>query len=110
MAIRTELTGMLPAVITAIEALLSDMEALNPQVVKGYDASAGVDNYFYWGVACRIQCSDMSVLRKAAESAGFLWLSDEGDLAYARGLSIEDFQTYRVNGNLELTPEEKEGM
>jgi len=107
--IRTELTGMLPATIRKIEELLDVSIPLNPQVVKGYDSTAGKDSYYYWGAACRIQCADMAALKASAEALGFLWLSDDGDMAYTNGLTIEDFQTFRVNGNLELTPE-KEGM
>jgi hypothetical protein len=51
----------------------------------------------------------MEALKTEAEDLLILWLSDDGDMAYTNGLSIDDFQTYRVNGNLELTPE-KEGM
>ena len=107
--IRAEFTGMLPGAIEKFEGLLSKMAKLGPRVIKGYDASAGRDNFAYWGVACRIQCAKMADLKKAAVALGFLWLSDDGDLAYTDGLSIDDFQTFRVNGNLELMPE-KEGM
>lgn len=106
--IRTELTGMLPAVIKKTEELLAAAATLSPQVVKGYDSTAAKDSFAYWGAACRIQCVDMKTLKEAAENLGFSWLSDDGDLAYTNGLSIDDFQTYRVNGDLELTPEKEE--
>lgn len=106
--IRTELTGMLPGAIRRFEELLITTADLDPQVVKGYDSTAGKDNFAYWGVACRIQCTDMAVLKASAGKLGFLWLSDEGDLAYTDGLSIDDFQTFRVNGDLELTSEKEE--
>ncbi len=108
MAIRTELTGMLPAAIDKVEELLLEVEALDPQITKGYDASAGKDSFYYWGVACRIQCTDMEALKESAELLQFLWLSDDGDIAYTGGLSIDDFQTFRVNGALELVPEKEE--
>lgn len=107
--IRKEFTGMLPGAIEKFEELLYAAAALEPKVVAGYDASKGKDSYFYWGAACRIQCEDMEVLKAAADELLILWLSDEGDLAYTNGMSIDDFQTFRVNGNLELMPE-KEGM
>jgi hypothetical protein len=107
--IRKEFTGMLPAAIDKFEELLADSADLNPVVVSGYDATAGHDSFFYWGVACRITADDMATLRTAAEALSILWLPDDGDIAYTDGLSIDDFQTYRVNGNLELMPE-KEGM
>ena len=106
--IRREFTGMLPAVIDKFEELLADVAELNPVVVSGYDVTAGRDSFFYWGVACRIQCEDMTELKSAAEAISILWLSDDGDMAYTDGLSIDDFQTYRVNGNLDLVPEGEE--
>lgn len=107
MMIRTELTGMLPAAIRAVEELLETTADLNPKVVRGYDSTAEKGSYFYWGVACRIQSSAPTKLKAAAKKIGFLCLNDEGDLAYTDGLSIDDFQTYRVNGELELTPEKE---
>lgn len=107
--IRAEFTGMLPGAIVKFEELLNAAADLNPQVVKGYDAASGKESFYYWGVACRIQCDDPDALRAECERLGFLWLSDDGDIAYTGGLSIDDFQTYRVNGNLEWMPE-KEGM
>jgi hypothetical protein len=100
---------MLPAAIEKFEELLEKVADLEPKILKGYDASAGKASFFYWGAACRIQCEDMEALKTEAEDLLILWLSDDGDMAYTNGLSIDDFQTYRVNGNLELTPE-KEGM
>lgn len=107
--IRQEFTGMLPGAIEKFEELLEKVADLEPKILRGYDASAGRDSYFYWGVACRIQCADMETLKAEAENLMILWLSDDSDLAYTNGLSIDDFQTYRVNGNLELMPE-REGM
>lgn len=108
MAIRMELTGMLPAVIVKVEELLQMAAALDPVVTKGYDPGAGKGSFFYWGAACRVECVDMKALKSAAQKLGFLWLSETGDLAYTDGLSIDDFQTFRVNGDLELTSEKEE--
>ena len=105
--IRQELTGMLPAAISRFGELLEKVAGLEPKIVSGYDASKGKGSFFYWGVACRIQCTNMEVLKAEAEGLSILWLSDDGDMAYTDGLSIDDFQTYHVNGNLELTPEGK---
>lgn len=105
MSIRQKFTGMLPGAIEKFEELLAAVEASDSTVIKGYDPSAGQDSFFYWGAACQIQCADMAQLRTAAEGMGITWLSGDGEMAYANGLTIEDFQTYRVNGVLELTPE-----
>ena len=105
--IRQEFTGMLPAAISRFEELLEKVADLDPKVVKGYDTSAGRDSFAHWGVACRIHCTDMEGLKVEAEGLSILWLSDDGDMVYTDGLSIDDFQTYRVNGNLELEPEKE---
>lgn len=105
--IRREFTGMLPAAIAQFEALLSDVAGLNPKVEQGYTSTAGADSFFHWGAACRISCDDMAALKTAAESLGVTWLSDAGDMAYTNGLNINDFKTFRVNGDLVLTPEEE---
>jgi|GEM_PF-1082127 len=110
MAIRTEFTGMLPVAISKFEELLDVAKALNPKIVKGYDSTAGKDSYFYWGCACQITCSDMDALKVLAESLDILWADDDsGEMAFTNGLDIDDFKTYRVNGNLELTEEMKMG-
>jgi len=106
--IRREFTGMLPGAINKFEELLERVKDLEPKILTGYDAAAGRDSFAYWGVACRIQCTDMEALKAAAADLLILWRSDDGDLAYTDGLSIDDFQTYRVNGNLELMPEREE--
>lgn len=102
---RREFVGMLPGAIEKFQELLGATEGIDPTVIKGYDSSAGIGSFFYWGAACRIQCADMAQIRTAAEGMGITWLSDEGEMAYTNGLTIEDFKTYRVNGVLELTPE-----
>ena len=105
--VRREFTGMLPGAIEKFEELLNVAQDLDPKVAKGYDVSAGKDSFYSWGVACQIQCKDMEALRAIAEDLSILWLSDVGDMAYTNGLSIDDFQTFRVNGNLEWMPEEE---
>ena len=109
MTIRKEFTGMLPGAIQKFEELLTAVAELNPVVAKGYDVTQGKDSFFYWGVACRITVApdDMDELKAEAEGLGITWLSDNGDMAYTNGLTIEDFKTYRVNGDLELTPEKE---
>ena len=108
MAIRQELTGMLPGAIQKFEELLVAVAELNPVIAKGYDCTTGKDSFYYWGVACRITVApdDMDDLEAAAEELGIIWLGD-GDMAYTNGLTIEDFKTYRVNADLELTPEKE---
>ena len=106
--IRRELAGMLPAVIEKVEELLASASALNPVVVSGYDATRDEDSLAHWGVACRITSDKPAALKTKATALGFLWLSGNGDVAYTNGLTIDDFKTFRVNGELELTPEKKE--
>ena len=106
--IRKELTGMLPGAIVKVEELLESAAALNPVVIRGYDAAAGQDSLFGWGAACQINCDKPATLKTKAVALGFTWLSDAGELAYTNGLTIDDFKTYRVNGDLELTPEKEE--
>jgi len=101
---RKEFTGMLPAAIAKFEELMNS--ELNPTVVKGYDVTRGKDSFFYWGAACKMTCADMDALKTEAEALGIIWLGD-GEMAYTKGLTIEDFKTYRVNGDLELMPEEE---
>lgn len=106
--IRKEFTGMLPAAIEKFEELLSVAEELSPVVTKGYDSSMGQDSFFAWGCACRITANDMIALKTKAEALGIItWLSDDGDMAYTNGLTINDFKTFRINGDLILTPEEE---
>ena len=109
MAIREKFTGMLPAAIKKFEELLTAAAALSPAIVRGYDVTAGKDSFFYWGAACRITVApdDMDDLRAAAEALGITWLTDDGDMAYTNGLTIDDFKTYWVNGDLELIPEKE---
>jgi len=108
MTIRKEFTGMLSVAILQFEELLAEVADLNPVVVKGYDVAEGKDSFFYWGAACRITVApdDMGKLEAEAERLGIAWLGD-GDMAFTNGLTIEDFKTYRVNGNLELMPEQE---
>ena len=109
MEIRKEFTGMLPGAISKFEELLAEVAALNPVIVKGYDVTQGKDSFYYWGVACQITVApdDMDELQSEAEALGITWLSDNGDMAFTNGLTIEDFKTYRVNGDVELTPEKE---
>ena len=109
MTIKKEFTGMLPGAISKFEELLAEVAALNPVIVKGYDVTQGKDSFYYWGVACRITVApdDMDELQSEAEALGITWLSDNGDMAFTNGLTIEDFKTYRVNGDVELTPEQE---
>ena len=109
MEIRKEFTGMLPGAIEKFTALLEAVSGLNPVIVKGYDVTQGKDSFYYWGVACQITVApdDMDELQSEAEALGITWLSDNGDMAFTNGLTIEDFKTYRVNGDVELTPEKE---
>lgn len=107
MEIRKEFIGMLPAAIEKFEELLTSTEDLSPIVEKGYNVDAGQDSFFSWGCACRITAADMTALKTGADILGIAWLSDDGDMAYTNGRTINDFLTFRVNGRLELMPEEE---
>lgn len=108
---RKEFTGMLNGAIDKFDELLETSSELNPVIIKGYDVTQGKDSFYSWGVACQITVApdDMIKLRKNAEELGITWLSDNGDMAYLNGLTIEDFKTYRVNGAVELQEAEKNG-
>lgn len=106
--IRKEFIGMLQAAINKFEELINLLNGLNPVIVKGYDSSQGNDSFFFWGCACQITCDNMQQLKELAESLDILWATDDsGCMAYTNGLTIEDFKTYRVNGDLELLPEQE---
>ena len=105
--IRQEFTGMLPAAIVKFEELLANVAKLNPKILKGYDSAAEKDSYAYWGCACIIICDDMDILKEQAATSDITWLTDDGLMAYTNSLTIDDFKTYRVNGNLELTTEQE---
>jgi len=50
----------------------------------------------------------MAELKRCAELLGILWSDDDsGCMAYTNNLSIDDFKTYRVNGDLILVEEEE---
>ena len=110
--IRSEFTGMLPAAISKFEEFLDLAKAqdLNINIVKGFDGTQGSDSYFCWGCAIQVVCLDLVSLRTLAESIGII-VYDENinvvNLAYTNNLTIDDFKTYRVNGQLELTEEKK---
>ena len=53
-----------------------------------------------------IDPADMGALTAAAANLGISVL-DDGSFAYTNGLTIDDFKTYRVNGSLELMPDEE---
>lgn len=105
--IRKEFTGMLPAAIEKFQKLLATASNLSPVVKKGYDSDAGQDSFFAWGCACRITANNMTALKVKAAALGITWLSDDGSMAYTDGLTIDDFKTFRVNGDLVLMPEEE---
>jgi hypothetical protein len=103
---RSEFTGLLPAAINKFEELMTGILGLSPEILRGYDISGGRDDLFFWGCACQIRCNDTAALKAAAESIGITWLN-EGAMAYTKSLTIDDFKTCRVTGNLELMPEEE---
>ena len=106
-----ELTGMLPFVIRKIVQLGKDLQAQGVKfsLVRGYDAESSKDGFHYWGCGVDIECTDYVQLRKAAKSIGFTWTdvkcSHSGHLEFTNELTIKDFQTFRVNGDLKLVEE-----
>lgn len=105
MKIEKEFTGMLPAAIAKFEKLLIAIP--DATIEKGYNVDAGKDSFFAWGCACRITANDMANLKSKAEMMDITWLSNDGDMAYTNNLTINDFKTFRVNGDLVLMSEEE---
>lgn len=105
--LRKEFTGMLYGSINKFEELLESVSNLNPVVIKGYDSYAGEDNYFTYGCACQIICSDMNELKTKAEELGIIWGSNnDGVMAYTNGYDIDDFKASKLDGSLNLKEEE----
>ena len=96
---RDEFTGMLPGAIVKFEELMSRVP--NAKVTRGFSGQGGHDDLRAWGVVCNIACDDMEQLAIEAKALG-IGIQEDGSLAYTNGLTIEDFKTYRVNGDLEL--------
>jgi hypothetical protein len=103
------LIGLLPAVIVKIAELFKAIQILKPIIVRGYDSYAPKDSYHYWGCVVDIECTDYVQLRKAAKLIGFTWTDvkcpHSGHLEFTNELTIKDFQTFRVNGDLKLVEE-----
>lgn len=103
------LTGLLPAVITKIAELFKTIAILDPVITRGYDSYAPKDSFHYWGCAGDITCSDYVELRKAAGLLGFTSADPQcahpGHLEFTNKLTMKDFETYRVNGELRLVDE-----
>lgn len=96
---RGEFTGMLPGAIAKFEELMARLP--NPKVQAGYGVHGDENDLRTWGVVCNIRCDDAEVLVQECADLG-ITIQDDGSLAYTNGLTIEDFKTCRVNGNLEL--------
>jgi len=101
---RDEFTGMLPGAIEKFEALLDAVPGT--VVTRGFSGAGGEDDLRTWGVVCDLANPDMGALAAEAEKLGISVL-DDGSFAYTNGLTIDDFKTYRVNGSLELMPDEE---
>lgn len=125
---REEFTGMLPAAIEKFEELLKAVP--KSRVVRGFHGAAGYDDLRSWGVVCNIE-GDLESLKTAAIKLGIDWLGGEKSsvadvafdsaktaaeklgvsvkeshaFAYTAGLKIDDFKTFRVDGNLKLMDE-----
>ena len=99
---RDEFTGMIPAAIVKFEALLDVVPGT--RVTKGFSGAGGENDLRTWGVVCDLSNADMETLINEAEKLGIEHLGN-GEFAYTGGLTIDDFKTYRVNGDLELIPE-----
>lgn len=76
----------------------------NARVVKGFQGGRH-DDLRTWGVVCDI-AGNAPTIRAKAEELGITWLGGNS-YAFMNGLTIDDFKTYRVNGDLELMPEEE---
>ena len=96
---RDEFTGMLPAAIVKFEELMARLP--NPKIQAGYGIHGDENDLRSWGVVCNINCDDAEILAQECNALG-ITIQQDGSLAYTNGLTIEDFKTYRVNGQLEL--------
>ena len=101
---RDEFTGMLPGAIARFEELMDKVPGT--VVTRGFSGTGGEGDLRTWGVVCDLSAPDMGLLTAEAEKLGIVHLED-GSFAYTNGLTIEDFKTYRVNGSVELIPEEE---
>ena len=98
---RDEFTGMLPGAIVKFEELMERLEGLNPKIQAGYGIHGDENDLRSWGVVCNIKCDDAELLAQECADLG-ITIQEDGSLAYTNGLTIADFKTYRVNGQLEL--------
>ena len=101
---RDEFTGMLPGAIAQFEELMERVPGTI--VTRGFSGAGGENDLRTWGVVCNLSNPDMGALTAAAANLGITVLED-GSFAYTNGLTIDDFKTYRVNGSLELMPDEE---
>ena len=101
---RDEFTGMLPGAIAQFEELMERVPGT--VVTRGFSGQGGEGDLRTWGVVCDLSAPDMDLLVVEAGKLGIVRLKD-GSFAYTNGLTIDDFKTYRVNGSLELMPEEE---
>jgi len=95
---------MLPGAIARFEELMDKVPGT--VVTRGFSGQGGEGDLRTWGVVCNLSNPDMGALVAEAEKLGIAALED-GSFAYTNGLTIDDFKTYRVNGSLELMPEEE---
>ena len=100
---RDEFTGMLPAVIVKFEELMARLP--NPKIQAGYGIHGDENDLRSWGVVCNIKCDDAEVLVQECADLG-ITIQADGSLAYTNGMTLEDFKTYRVNGDLTMIEQE----
>lgn len=106
---RSEFTGMLPGAIEKFEALYDalDSAGLNPRITGGYSGHGDESDLRTWGVVCDMQCADRARLETEAAILGIV-IQPDGSLAYMNGLTVADFQTYRVGPDLAFSTAETE--
>lgn len=102
-------TGMLPGASQKFEELYAALEnqGLHPRVTGGYGSHGGDEDLRTYGVVCDMQCDDRDALEAQAAVLG-ITVQDDGSLAYTNGLTIDDFRTNRVQGDLTLATDEEE--
>lgn len=100
---RNEFTGMLPAAAAKFEALYDALEVLelNPRVTAGYSTHGDDSDLRTWGVVVSMACDDMDALADEAAELG-IETQEDGSLAYTNGLTLADFQSGKVAGDLTL--------
>lgn len=107
-------TGMLPEAIKQCEALIAALKArgIEAKVASNYHHHGDDDDLRTWGVVADIACADSKALAEESAKIG-ITIQKDGSIACLKSsgktLTIADFKTNRINGDLAKVAETKEG-